>query len=146
MSQLTILQFEKPEEVSPINHGLAQPSTRDCSSSGSIITDSVRDFRDRGDGQQYSTNAKGFTGRPLSLSQAKEFAWNTISNFPLGSQFTCYSLFHKVKTRFDRRNLAQALQILRKGGFVQAVGTKKEQRENGNSGYSTVWEVVKEVM
>jgi hypothetical protein len=78
----------------------------------------------------------------LTLTQAIAFARVVVGGMALGREFTCRELFAGVRLRFERRNLAQAILPLR-GVKIMSSGVRKEPRENGNDGYSTVWKVIK---
>lgn len=77
----------------------------------------------------------------LSLTEAQLYARAVVGGMGLGEEFTCRELFAGVRVRFDRRNLAQAIIPLR-GTKIISAGVRKEPRENGNEGYSTVWKVI----
>lgn len=139
MSQLFLSEYisKSSESVSPYH----EESPDSFSFSGELNNNSEL-LREGGEQNSHRCRQNC---RPLSFVQTERFAFDEMSKMPLGHCFTVRELFAGVQLGFDRRRLSAAINGLRKGGFVRAVGARYEPRENGNAGLSTVWEKVKEV-
>ena len=75
----------------------------------------------------------------LSLSDAQELALRAVRRLPSGTKFTLKGLFPELRVRGDQRRRAAILQPLRRLGMIESAGITREDQENRNAGYATLW-------